>query len=93
MWFLIHLLMALNSLGCVIRENHVIEPFLNGRPIVWMGMVSYGMYLMHRLCYNLIKILGQKIGSKDHLFNFIGTTILTVIVTSISSKYYEAYFL
>ena len=85
--------MALNALSYVIRENHVIAPFINGRPIVWMGIVSYGMHPMHRLCYNLIKILGQKIINNDHLFNFIGTTILTLIVASISYKYYEAYFL
>ena len=44
--------MALLVGACVIREDHGLRALLTWRPIAWLGVVSYGMYLLHMLAMN-----------------------------------------
>lgn len=48
-------LMALLVGACVIREDHLLAPVLQWRPIASIGQVSYGVYLMHMLVVNAVE--------------------------------------
>lgn len=40
--------------SCVIREDHWLARVLKWKPIVRVGIVSYGIYLMHMLTFNIV---------------------------------------
>jgi len=92
-FFTIHFLLAALVLSCVIREDHLFSGIFSLRTVRWMGVVSYGMYLLHMLCYGFLKKIAPLAGVNDPLVYFVATTALTLVVASFSYKYYEAYFL
>lgn len=44
---LIQVAMMVFVASCVVREDHALRRPLSWRPIVWVGRISYGMYLYH----------------------------------------------
>jgi peptidoglycan/LPS O-acetylase OafA/YrhL len=73
-------------LSCVIREDHVLAPVLQLKAIAYVGMISYGMYLMHMICFNIVKRVYPD-------SPFLLTTILTIAAAAVSYRYYESWFL
>lgn len=73
-------------LSCVIREDHLLAPLLRFKPVVYVGMISYGMYLMHMICFNIVKRVYPA-------SPFLLTTILTIAAAALSYRYYESWFL
>ncbi|MFZ6744279.1 acyltransferase family protein [Undibacterium sp. JH2W] len=80
--------------SCVIRGQHSLLPLLAFKPLAYLGTISYGMYMLHMLCKNLVnKFL--------HLFHldeagiavFLLTLLTSAILASISFRYYESWFL
>lgn len=86
--WLIWTLMATLIGAAVVRERNSLV-FLRWRPIAYIGTVSYGMYLLHMLCHNVVK---RALPSQEDLW-FFATTALTVLVAGISFRYYESRFL
>lgn len=92
--FATHLVFAALVIACVIREDHVLQRFLALRPLAYMGMISYGMYMLHMLCKNVVVKLGKFAGmGNDSLGVFVGTLLLSVVVAGLSFRYYESIFL
>lgn len=86
-------LMVLLVGSVVIRESNGLGPVLRWRPIAHVGMVSYGMYLMHMLCYNAVKKVLPTIGL-DHAWLLFPVTVAVVtFAATISYRYYESRFL
>ena len=54
----VHFLFAALVVSCVIRENHFLASVLRQRLIVHLGVISYGMYLMHGLVYDALGKIG-----------------------------------
>lgn len=79
-------------ISCVMREDHVLAPILRLRPIVDIGVVSYGIYLLHMLVGNAITRLPFW---PEEMFvaHFVATAALTYLVAKISFHTFEAYFL
>ena len=91
---LIHLSAAMFVGACVYRENHGLAPLLRLRPIVHVGAVSYGIYLLHML----VKNATVKLASIAHIDlttygPFVVTAVVSVAVASLSFRYFESYFL
>lgn len=79
---------------CVIREQHVLQPLLNWRPLAYLGTVSYGMYMLHMLCKNaVIKMLGLFGPVADGGLVFGLTLMLALLAASVSFRYFESWFL
>ena len=74
--------------AAVVRERNGL-PFLRWRALAYLGTISYGMYLLHMLCYNVVK---RALPSHEALW-LPATLALTVVVASISWHYYESRFL
>lgn len=89
----IHVLCVFIVASCVTREDHVLRPILSWGIIRWMGMISYGMYLMHMLALNGFRMVSGVAGVHHPLVEFVGGTVVATIAATISFKYYESFFL
>ena len=74
--------------AAVAREDNALS-FLRWRAIAYMGTISYGMYLLHMLCHNVVK---RALPGLELLW-LPATIALTVLVAGLSFRYYESYFL
>ncbi len=100
--WIVHAIGVLLVGACVCREDHFMRAPFRFFPIRWMGVVSYGMYMLHMLAKNGYDKVANRVGV-DRLaeavqvdpvvFEFIGTTILVVIAATLSFRYYESIFL
>jgi peptidoglycan/LPS O-acetylase OafA/YrhL len=79
------LMVALVSALCV-REDTWIHPLLQLRPLVFVGGISYGMYLMHMLASNAVQPL---IGSDHGVALFIVASLAVIVVAYLSFRFVE----
>ena len=84
---LIRFLMALLVAGVCVRDDTVLHPLLNWRPAVFMGAISYGMYLMHMLAANFARIL---LGHQAGVDVFVVTVSIVTIMAFLSYRFFEA---
>jgi peptidoglycan/LPS O-acetylase OafA/YrhL len=86
-WLLTSLLMALLVASVCIREDTWLHPVLTWRPAVFVGTISYGIYLMHMLAANLVrKVLGHQFGMDV----FLATTVVVIVMAYLSFRYFES---
>jgi peptidoglycan/LPS O-acetylase OafA/YrhL len=86
-------IMGLTVASCVVREDHGMARVLKLRPVVWLGMISYGVYLLHVLCLNIAQRVLAQIGLPDAtVLKFLLALALVTAVASVSFKYYESFF-
>jgi peptidoglycan/LPS O-acetylase OafA/YrhL len=93
-WAAPHLAGACLVASCVMREDHVLSPVLGSRSFVYVGSISYGLYLLHMLCkgawVKVLEALGVEGGAATLFF---GTFALALVVAGLSWRYFESYFL
>jgi len=80
----------------VIREDHWLRPLLAHPIAVKIGQVSYGMYLMHMLAYNVVKKALLTLGGEgiEHWALVFGLTVMAAFGAAfLSYRYYESIFL
>ena len=65
------------------------------RPLIYLGKISYGLYVYHVLALRLIGLaLGGKAGTPARfLFYWFGGLILTIVLASASYRWLESPFL
>jgi peptidoglycan/LPS O-acetylase OafA/YrhL len=85
--WIIWTLMTLLVGAAVVRERNGL-PFLRWRAVAYVGTISYGMYLLHMLCHNVVK----RVVPWEELW-LPATLALTIVVAGISFRYYESRFL
>lgn len=72
---------------------------LEWRPLVYLGTVSYGIYIFHPYVSVVLRFVMQKLTFLNGLIAripflfFIMVFLITILVAHISYKYYESYFL
>jgi peptidoglycan/LPS O-acetylase OafA/YrhL len=86
-------LMVLLVGSVAIRESNGLGPLLRWRPVAHIGLVSYGMYLMHMLCYNAVKRMLLAAGFDHAWLLFPATVIAATLAATLSYRYYESWFL
>jgi peptidoglycan/LPS O-acetylase OafA/YrhL len=72
-----------------IRPDHAMAWLFDWDPLQSIGRVSYGMYMWHQLCLNLLR-------SSAHLSGislFVVGSIFSYAIALISYRWYESYFL
>ena len=93
-YLLMHLAMTGWLATLVLREDSWMHPLLRLRPLVRVGVVSYGVYLLHLLVLHVVRLLGEQIGlaqdSAIFLLLYWGGTFL---LAELSFRHYERYFL
>jgi peptidoglycan/LPS O-acetylase OafA/YrhL len=73
-----------------IREHHPLRWLLSNRAVVYIGTISYGMYMLNQLCRNAVTM-------RLHVYNqflyFLVTAGLTVLLATLSYFFFEQQFL
>jgi peptidoglycan/LPS O-acetylase OafA/YrhL len=69
-----------------LNEHHIIKKTLSIKPLLFIGKISYGLYVYHGICFNLITV-------NNLCVKFFGSFILTILVSSVSFYFFESYFL
>ena len=88
-WFLVAAVVG----SCVIREDNALAPFLRFRPLAYIGLVSYGMYLLNTLVLDVVNPVMNRIGLRHPLVKFPVFVAVTVLVAGISYRFFETPFL
>lgn len=87
---LVALAMAALVIASAIRCDHGLRRVLELRPLVYVGTVSYGVYLLHMLALNAVRrALPGHAGS----VHFLVTLPLVLAMASVSFRVFEARFL
>jgi len=79
--------------ACVIREDHGIAEILKFRPLAFIGMVSYGMYLFNTLVVKAVRPGVGHLGLHNPLLVFPFTVGVTIFLAWFSYRYFESAFL
>lgn len=87
---LVELLMALLVAACCVREDHPLAPALRLTPVRFIGVVSYGVYLMHMLAVNGVRPL---LGHQSGVDVFVAGAAVAVFMAYVSFRFYETPFL
>ncbi len=88
----VHIMMVLVVGSCVMRQDHWLAKILSGQPFRHIGMVSYGMYLMHLLAYHVVARACRLVHLEEPISLFLLTALATIAAATISFRYYESFF-
>jgi peptidoglycan/LPS O-acetylase OafA/YrhL len=80
------LVLAALVAACCLREDHPFAPVLRWRPLREIGVVSYGVYLLHLLAANVVRGL---LGLQQSPWVFLGTVPLVLVLAWLSHRYVE----
>lgn len=92
----VHLLFAGLVGACVIREDAGLAALLRMKPIVHIGTISYGVYMLHGLVYNALDLVGRRLpgGWQAHgVDGFAAALLVTTAVATLSFQQFESRFL
>jgi peptidoglycan/LPS O-acetylase OafA/YrhL len=79
------LIVALVVSVCLVGRTPL-HPVLQWRPLAFVGVISYGVYLLHMLCANvIIKLVHQDHGSLP----FVATLAASIVAGNLSFRYFE----
>lgn len=81
---LIILNLSLNEFSKINLENKI---------FIFLGNISYGLYMYHPIGIKIGLLLGVFLGLKTNFFFYPAILGITVLISTISYKYFESYFL
>jgi peptidoglycan/LPS O-acetylase OafA/YrhL len=79
--------------ACVIREDNGIAWFLRWKFMAYIGVVSYGMYMLNTLVLDCLKPMFSKVGPHHPLLQFPIALACTVFAAGLSYRFLETPFL
>jgi peptidoglycan/LPS O-acetylase OafA/YrhL len=79
--------------ACVIREDNGLARSLRFRPLAYIGTVSYGVYMLNTAVIDGLRPVLDKIGVRHPALTFLPFLALSVLVASLSYRYFESPFL
>lgn len=84
--FLIQVAMVAAVVTVTITERTYLHPVLMWRPLASVGVISYGMYLMHMLAAGAVRVV---VDQERSVIVFVGTLLAVLIAASLSFRYFE----
>ncbi len=90
---LVYLALTALTISCVIREDHALAKPLKNPALQRLGVVSYGVYLLHMLCFNAADRLGHALGLTGTAPRLVFGILIAWIAAEVSFRTFEAYFL
>jgi peptidoglycan/LPS O-acetylase OafA/YrhL len=79
--------------ACVVREDNGLAYILKLRPIAYIGILSYGMYLLNSLSIHVVQTFLGKMGLLNPLLVFPLAMGLAAGAAFVSYRYFESRFL
>jgi peptidoglycan/LPS O-acetylase OafA/YrhL len=89
----IHFLISMLVGALVIREDSVLQLLLSHSVPVFIGSISYGMYLYHLWALHIVRAALAKTGIEFPYDLFLTGLLLTIIMAWVSYHFFERYFL
>ncbi|MFM1871137.1 MAG: hypothetical protein RL398_559 [Planctomycetota bacterium] len=91
--WVMHPWMACLVLSCVIREDHAAAGVLKTRPMVRVGAVSYGIYLLHMPMRQVVQRILPGWEQTQPLVFFLAVAGLSFLAAELSYRWFESRFL
>jgi peptidoglycan/LPS O-acetylase OafA/YrhL len=88
-WVLACLLVA----ASVIREDNGLAWFLRSRLVAYIGLVSYGMYMLNTLTLDVLEPILHRLGIRHPVLQMPIAVVSVVAVAGLSYRYFESPFL
>lgn len=79
--------------ACVIREDNGLAPLLRLRPMAYMGVLSYGMYLLNSVSIHAVELVLSKLHLANPLLVFPFALGVATGAAFVSYSYFESRFL
>jgi len=79
--------------AAVVREDNGLSGILRLRPIAFVGVISYGMYLFNALAVNAVRAALAHVGITHPLAAFPVVLGVTILVAFLSYRWFESPFL
>ncbi len=92
-WLASYLATAALVGACVIREDSGLAWLLRFRPLAYMGVLSYGMYLLNSVSVNAAERGLEKVGFANPILTFLLSLALAMGAAFLSYRYFESRFL
>jgi peptidoglycan/LPS O-acetylase OafA/YrhL len=80
------ILMVVVVIATCIVEWTPLHPILRWRPLAFVGVISYGVYLLHNLCVDMVRIA---IGEYEGVRVFAVTLVAVVVLAYLSFRFFE----
>lgn len=80
-------------ISAVIREDHGLSSAMRKPWVVRIGVISYGIYLLHMLCFNATDLLWRLTDLPQWVGRMTLGVMLTVVAAEISYRTFESWFL
>lgn len=90
---LVHLAMASLVASCVVREDHGLGALLRFRPLATVGVLSYGIYLLHGFAMHASTALLHPPARGIAPLHFALSTAISVAIAWASYRWFEGPFL
>ena len=87
---LFHVLTTFVLAGIVLRPGCGLTQALEWRPLVYIGKVSYGIYLLHMLAIHFASRLSVRLGVESQGLVFLLAFALTLAMAALSYHYFES---
>jgi len=85
-----HVLAAV-LLGCIaVRPDSAVARTLEWRPLAYLGVISYGIYLLHMLALDVGRRILEKVGLPVEQLLFPAGLAVTIVIAAISYRYFES---
>jgi peptidoglycan/LPS O-acetylase OafA/YrhL len=89
----IHVLMTMLLAAVVLQPQHRLVRWLEWRPLVWVGTVSYGVYLLHMIGLDIARRALQRVGAAAPEMLFVVGLAVTLVLAGLSYRWFESWFL
>jgi peptidoglycan/LPS O-acetylase OafA/YrhL len=80
------ILMVVVVVATCIVEWTPLHPILRWRPLAFVGLISYGVYMMHGLCADAVRIATRE---QQGILVFAVTLVTVVVVAYLSFRFFE----
>ena len=90
---LVQALLTVLVLACVVREDHGLARLLRCAPLARVGVVSYGVYLLHVVTLQGMRPLVEAIGLAAGPALFVGNALVAWGAAELSYRWWETPFL
>ena len=74
----------------VVREQHALRPVMRFGPLVRIGVISYGMYLLHMFALHGARVLEGRLLGEQPLARFALCTAITYVLAELSFRLFES---
>ena len=86
---IIHLVLTFFLVSVIFNRDKLLGPILDFKPVVYIGRISYGMYIFHMAVFNSVKMLVFPLLPGDSFDVITASFIMTILVASASYYLYE----